>query len=450
MARITPPKPTRDSGQRSLDLPVYLDRILPPWGRPNWYNAQVWRNIVLNQPIASICRDTLISYLLSLDWQIEPKDSGKRDELKSEIEYYTDFFTDTGDYDWATIIEWIVGDVLDTPFGGGCEVGREGDDEKGKVVWIELLDSATLFPTLNRDYPVGQYVPEASAIGPIYFPAHAVNRMFINPRREIKMKGWSMPPPEKIYLALEMLNRGDVYYAGLLLDTPEAGLLDLGDMSKTSAEQWIKSFREMLQGIDGFKIPVLYEHQNQVKWIPFGRPPTDMLFNDVTMKYASLVAAGYGMSLSDIGMQVAASGGETLAGSIRQERKTRRSGFGLVKKKLILFFNRMLPKYLKLRMIDLDDELLAAIGRARLSNATAAAQYVDYGIFTPAELRLQTIADGLISISVPEKIPEDELPEKKQDTAPERPSLLGRPVAPSAGGQGEVRARLVTELLKEE
>jgi hypothetical protein len=54
-------------------------------------------------------------------------------------------------------------------------------------------------------------------------------------------------------------------------------------------------------------------------------------------------------------------------------------------------------------------------------------------------MRLQAIADGLISVSVPEKIPEEEMPEMPQGgNVPERPGMLGKPIAPSQGGYGEV------------
>ena len=88
--------------------------------------------------------------------------------------------------------------------------------------------------------------------------------MYISPRPDIKREGWGLAPPEKTYLALEMLNRGDYYYANLLIDTPAAGILDLGDMAQDSAEEWVKAWRKMLTGIDPFKIPVLYEHANKV------------------------------------------------------------------------------------------------------------------------------------------------------------------------------------------
>jgi len=443
--KTTMPKPSRQKGQRSLDLPEWLYRVIPPWNNPTQLqNAELWRKIVDSQPIAKVCREFLISNFISLDWKIEPKDSDQRDELKDEIDYYTKFFTYTGEWYYEEIIEWIGGDLLDIPFGAGAEKGYTRDDPAQRLVWIELLDGGTLFPTYNNDWPVGQKVPQ-NPMKPIIFPKHAINRIYYSPNQKLQYKGWGIPPPEKIYLALELINRGDLYYANLLLDTPEAGILDLGDFSKASAEEWVKAFKSMMGGIDPLKIPVLYEHNNKVEFIPFGRPPTEMMFDKVTAKYASIVASGYGVSLSDIGIQVASSGGETLAGSIRQERKTRRTGFARFKKKMIAFFNNMLPEDLEFKVIDNDEEQAVATGRARLAMATAAAQLIDKRMFTPQEMRLQLIADGLITISVPEEIPEDEFPDELMEGSPERPSQLGKPVAPSQGGQGEVLPRSALE-----
>jgi hypothetical protein len=438
----TMPQPSRQKGQRSLDLPEWLYRVIPPWVNPTRsQTADVWRRIVAAQPVAVDCREFLISSYLSLDWKIEPKVSDQRDELKEEIKYYTDFISYTGDYYYDEVVEWIGKDLLDIPFGAGAEMGRMGDQPKGRMAWIELLDGGTLFPTHNKKWPVGQMIPQVP-MKPVIFPKHAINRVYYSPHTQLKLKGWGVPPPEKIYLALELINRGDVYYANLLLDTPEAGILDLGDMSKTSAEEWVKAFRSMLGGIDPMKIPVLYEHNNKVEFIPFGKPPTELMFDKITAKYASLVAAGYGISLSDIGIQVAASGGETLAGSIRQERKTRRTGFSKFKTKMMAFFNYMLPDELEYKVIDNDEELAVATGRARLANATAMAQYIDLGVFSPQEMRMQAISDGLITISVPEKIPADAKPkEERMGDSDERPALLGKPVPPSGGGQGEVLPR---------
>jgi hypothetical protein len=60
-------------------------------------------------------------------------------------------------------------------------------------------------------------------------------------------------------------------------------------------------------------------------------------------------------------------------------------------------------------------------------------------MFSPQEARQQMIADGLITISVPEKIPSDAVP--RNGNGDERPGSLGRPIPSSEGGHGEVVPR---------
>jgi len=439
----TAPRPTRDKGQRSLDLPEngYLYRIIPALLQPNWFQAKRWRSFVLNQSIAIVCRETLIAQISSMDWKVDAVDPQMRDEYKTDIDYYTKFFNNNQDYDFIEMIEWIAKDYLDLPFGGAAEIGREGDRPDGKVLWLELLDGGTLFPSYSREWPVGQRV-ESNPLDTVWFPKHAINRIYMSPRTEIDRKGWGMAPPEKIYLSIELLNRGDIYYANLLLDTPEAGILDLADMDKTSAEEWVKAFRSMLGGIDPLKVPILYEHDSPAKWIPFGRPPTEMMFDRITTKYASIVAGGYGMSLSDIGIQAVTSGGETLAGSIRQERRLKRTGFSRLKKKLSYFFNRLLPEHLVFNWIDLDDELGVSIGRARLATSQAGKELITLGVFTANEWRQQMVADGIITIPVPDEIDQSEVYKlSSPGSNGKSPDLLGNPVAPSAGGHGEIKTK---------
>lgn len=442
--KTTQPAITKEKGQRSLE-PDFLYRWLPAWTQPDWLTAQAWRRIVASQPIATICRETLIANLVNLNWKIDARNSQNRDEMKDDIRYYNQFFEQPGQLDWVGLMEIILADYLDLPFGGAIEVGHEGDTREGRVVWVEPLDGGTLFPTLADDFPVGQALTEygINSLQSVYFPSHSINRLYMSPRSYIMRKGWGLAPPEKIYLSLELLNRGDRYYANLLLDTPEAGILDLGDMSEESAKEWVQSWREMLTGINPFKIPVLYEHTTKAEWIGFTRSPTELMFDKATLKYMAICCSGYGMGLSDIGIQPTSSGGETLAGSIRQERKTKNTGFGRAKRSIELWMNRMIHPDLQFKFIDLDDEVSVALGRARLASATALGLAIDKGALTPDEMRLQMIADGLINISIPEKAPKKDVvePPTGQPTS-ERPGLLGRPIAPSQGGWGEKKSRL--------
>jgi hypothetical protein len=449
------PMPSKESGQKSIDVSdLFLTRFTPPWARPASLPAWTWRQWVLNQPVAIVCRETLIANLMALDWKITPIDSNYKQELNPTIKYYTRLFQHGGEYpglglDFAGLLEWVIGDVLDIPFGGAAEIGRKGGSPNGRVQWIRPLDGGTLYPTLNQDWPVVQYYPNVSS-DIVTFRDWEISRAFLSPQSFILREGWGMAPPEKIYFALDMLTKGDKYYANLLLDIPTAGVLDLGDMEKSSAEEWITAFRTFVNdNTTSFKIPVLYEHNNPVSFIPFGKVPNDIMFNQITSKYAALVAAAYGMSLSDIGLQTTSASGETLAGSIRQERRTRRSGLARIKSKSKAFFDQILPSSLEFIWIDYDEEVNVALGRARLASSQALKTWQDGGNLSPQEVRSQIIADGLVSISLPDELPPDAkplmpaVPFGNKVGGNTEPEMIGNPVPPSAGGEGDVKSFVV-------
>lgn len=447
MAKSRQPKSieiTKQPGQLSApggELSNYLVRQIPIWNNPSWLNADVWRLFVHKQPIAVLCRDAIASYLLSLEWAIVARDSEKQDEAKEDIKYYTRLLERGNAYysdmDFSSHVEWLVKDLFDLPFGAASEIGREYNAPKGKVVWIRPLDAGTLAPTLDANYPVVQHFPNYQ---PIVFPREFISRIYLSPRTEIRREGWGFAPPERIYLAMEMLNRGDVYYSQLLLDTPASGILDLGDMDKDSATEWVKSFRELLFGINPLKIPVLYEHTEKAAWIPFSKLPSEIMYDNVTARYITIVTAGYGLSPSDIGFASSSNGGETLAGTIRQERRSAKSGKALAKTKLKAYFEKILPDHLEFKWVDFDDERNVAMSRARMASANAFKTFTDMQAFSPDEVRRQAIADGLFSISLPETIDRKsiEWPSNTLRYVGNKGSnQIGDGKAPSSGGQGE-------------
>lgn len=430
----------KNQGQRSLGYEdAYLARFVPTWSSPSIIDGNAWRAVVDAQPIAQICRDTLISSILGLDWKVAVRDADKQDELRATAKYYTALFERAGygsDLDWTSHVEWIAKDLLTLPFGGAAELGRKGDTELGRVQWIEPLDGATLYPTLNPEWPVIQ----AFAGQQVALPRYGISRTYMSPRTRMEYKGWGVAPPETIWIALNMLARGDTYYANLLLDVPAAGILDLGDMEKDSAMEWVDAFKALLanSGNSPFKIPVLYEHQSDVKFLPFGKVPNDIMFDRIIMQYASLVCAGYGMTLGDIGLTSANSNGDTLAGAIRSERKTRKTGYARLKKKLKYYFDQILPPTLEFLWVDYDDEVNVALGRARLSNATAMASLIDKQVITPNEARMQLTNDGMFTISMPEYAPTGDTV-SEPSPQPNKRDLMGTPVPVSQGGEGEIR-----------
>lgn len=447
MAKSRQPKSVEISkkpGQISApggELSNYLLRQMPIWNNPNWLHADLWRLFVHKQPVAVLCRDAIASYILSLDWTIVAREADMQDDYKEEIKYYTRllergnaYYTDM---DFSTHIEWITKDLFDLPFGAATELGREYNAPSGKVVWFRPLDAATLAPTLDVDYPVVQHFPNYQ---PVVFPKEFISRVYLSPRTEIRREGWGFAPPERIYLAMEMLNRGDIYYSQLLLNTPEAGILDLKDMDKESAMEWVKSFRDLLYGINPLKIPVLYEHTEKAEWIPFGKLPHEILYDSITSRYITIVTAGYGLSPSDIGFASSSNGGETLAGTIRQERRSAKSGKALAKTKLKVYFEKIIPEHLEFKWVDFDDERNVAMSRARMASANAFKVFTDIQAFSPDEVRSQAIADGLFSITLPETIDRKsiEWPANTLRYVGNKGSnQVGDPKAPSSGGQGD-------------
>lgn len=432
------------------ELSNYLVRQIPLWNNPQWLTADIWRAFVHKQPIAILCRDAITSYLLSLDWAIVARESEMQDEYKEDIKYYTRLLERGNAYysdvDFSNHVEWIVKDLFDLPFGGASEIGREYNSPDGKVVWIRPLDAGTLAPTLDVNYPVVQHFPNYN---PVVFPKDFISRVYLSPRTEIQREGWGFAPPERIYLAMEMLNRGDVYYSQLLLNTPEAGILDLGDMEGESAREWVASFKDLMFGINPFKIPVLYEHTTDAKWIPFGKLPNEILYESISNRYITILTSGYGLSPSDIGFSSGGGGGETLAGTIRDERRSAKSGKALAKTKLRIYFERILPEHLKFHWIDFDDEKNVAMSRARMANANADSINIQNQTFTPDEMRRQQIASGMVTITVPETIDRKSLEwpqsntlryigKNSGDAGKKNSNEIGDPKSPAQGGHGEI------------
>lgn len=445
---------TKNPGQISApggELSNYLVRGMPIWNNPQWLTSDAWREFVRRQPIAALCRDAITNHLLSLDWAIIARDSTQADELKEDIKHYTKLFERGNAYysdvDLTNHIEWFVKDLFDLPFGTASEIGREYNSKEGKVVWVRPLDAGTLVPTLDIDYPVVQQYMNLNYVS---FPREFISRVFLSPRTEIQREGWGMAPPERIYLAMEMLNRGDSYYAQLLLNTPEAGMLDMGDMEKDTAVEWVKSMQDLLFGTNPWKVPVIYEHTTPVKYIPFGKIPNDIMYDKITDRYITIVTAGYGLSPSDIGFASSSNGGETLSGTIRAERRSNKSGKSLAEKKWKTYVDRILPDTLEWHWKNFDDEKSVAMSRARLANGTAMQTLVGVQAITPDEVRRQLIADGIFTIDMPETIdrksvewPSNGITYHGVKNSQQGSNEVGNPTKPSSGGQGDVKPQQI-------
>lgn len=431
--------------QKSLELPAYLTRVLPLWQTPQWMEAERWRRVTYNIPGAIICRDVLTSDLIASDWEIRAKNPKEEDALAEHIEYYTDVLNPDmggGIIGFDAWIERMGQDMLSIPVGGNSELVRwpvesgplNRPHAKGHVHKIAYMDGATVFPTYDRDLILGQRIRE-DATNVVYFRRDEVCRMVISPRPEMQRWGYGMPPPEKIYLAITLLFRGDQYYANLLLDTPEAGILDLMDMSQKAATEWVGSFKTLHEGIDPMKIGVGYEHEKPWQWIPFTRPPAEMMFDRGYVQYLQITHAGYGLTLTDTGL------GEpqrTLAGSIRDERRSQRSGFAVAREKVRSLVNTdILPDYLEFAWITKDEEAKVQRGRSFVLAAQALKAAKEANFISAREGQAQLLKDGHLTVEVEEPEEQEPMPALPFGTNPFAQRETER-VPASEGGRGDI------------
>jgi hypothetical protein len=436
-------------------------RNIPKWVQAQWVSAQFWRQSVRNQPIAIIARDKLITYAQALSWNIAARDSSEEDKLKDDIAYYTNYVF--GEFDIWLDLMWQ--DALDLPIGGNTEVVRwpssatptvelHGETykitrpwDRGHVYKIVNIDGGTLTPVNDNKFYMAQTVP-GDATRHVFFTRDELVRVVLTPRPEFEVKGYGMPPPQRVYLALNLLYRSDSYYANLLLDTPEAGILDLGDMKESAAKAWVESYKDLMSGINPMKIGVLYEHGTPAKWMPFGRPPSEMSLGETTLRFYRIAAAGYWLTLTDLGIADASQ--RTLAGTIREQREAKLTGYGMVKEKTANLINKqIIPPWLKFSWAEQDDESMTLTGRARQSNAQALKILVDSGLMTKDEAQAQLIKDGLITVelSLPDEAPP---PVQAPPPPPQLPSGESETESPpddkvpaSQGGKGEIGVETV-------
>lgn len=433
---------------------------------PQWYvpvlDAGRWRQVVKQAPLAEICRQRIISYARGSQWTITATDSTETEKYQGDIEYYTQVL-DGGtllapSQPFDTWLDKIMQDMLDLPVGGTVELTRyapgtanlpkpyklAGVHPGGHVSKIVNLDGATMKPTGDDQLPMMQRVNVAGKAQQVYFKRDEIGRLLYSPRPEIELKGYGMAPPELAYLAILMLYKGDTYYFKLLTDTPEAGILYVGDMAKDDAEDWLSGFRALFAGAEAMKIPVMYGEQ-QPSYLSFGRPPSEMTYNETLERYARLLVGAYGLRLSDVGLD---GGNETLAGKIRDQAASRITGYGTAITMIENMVNlSILPPYLKFSFTIRDPEQTQQMQRARLMGMQWAKVATEAGILSPEDILAQLVKDGLFTVEV--EPPEEATPvpktedvtaesgDSEADTAAQTRDELAKK-SPEEGGRGDV------------
>lgn len=441
-----------DPEPKSLQVPFLL-RQRTIWQSPGWLMANQWRQFVYNQPLAMICRSRLINHIQEMPFDIVVRDDKQKEVLEPDCNYYKNWVF----RDFDNWVDKHIQDTLDLPMGGNSEVSRwpigvmpiiqNGDEEykvtrdnpRGHVFELINIDGASLYPTWFKDAPIAQRFPES--LETVYFTEDQIARTLIQPRTELLLKGYGKPPPEQIFLSMQMVHYADHYYSDLLRNVPPVGILDLIDMSQDTAIQWSVSAMALFEGSDAFKMPLLYEHTKVAEFIPFGKSPQEMMFDVTSLKYARQVVADYGLTLGNLGLEPK---GETLAGSIRDDRQAS-TGYGMLEEKIKGMIDQwVLPSYLEFIWVKQDWENVTGMARAFLVRVQGLKFAKEAGFIKPSEGQAQLVKDGFFTVEL-EKPNDEKLALAQQ---PMNGFQNGKDVkqledkkAPSEGGKGDVTAQ---------
>ena len=302
---------------RAIQTPaVYITRSVFRFWDPTGFSPDQWR-LIAREPVNKMAQGFIKRELAALEWEIV---SSRKDD--SRIDDYTDGWDDIFD-DGDGFIIWMtrmVDDACTLTFGAIAEVGRDGED----LAWIHSVDGGTVLPTYDKRAPYVQVNPD-NWTDRIYFKKRQVARLRINGRPEIHFREYQLSPTEEAFMAIEALSKIYLYYLQELSDTPAMGILDVMDMTQDEALAWAKTFREMMEGTDPLKIPLLYDHNIPAKWIPFNRSPADLNIPEQFKRFAEICLAKYGLSIGDLRLFEHES---TKAGERVSQMVTERSGIG--------------------------------------------------------------------------------------------------------------------------
>lgn len=382
---------------RSIQVtPPYISRAPFYFTNPTFFTNDQWR-VAAREPITRLCVRHIIRELLALEWDITSEDV---EADKQQIIYLKTIFENADDGDgWDAFLSRWVQDSLELPMGGIAEIAQ--DSLTGLVGGIYHVDAATVYPTYDRDVPFVQLDPFNTAAR-VWFSRGELMRLMLQPRPDLKRKPYQEAPVESAFVAIESLSKMYVYYAKQLGDTPVAGVLDLMDMTQAEAIEWAVGFRELFDGIDPLKIPILYDHTKPAKFISFGRTPQDLNIIEQFKRFAEMIASAFGLSIGDLRLFEHE---RTLAGVEASQRVTARSGVGFyaqsvedVINRCILFSSKSGFKFkFQLGMTgEMQAEINLALQRMQLLNQATGNQPV----LKPADAQKQAVAWKLFTVEL--------------------------------------------------
>jgi hypothetical protein len=379
--------------------PAFLSRTPITFYDPIALSSQQWRHLVGAAPVVRSCIATLIMQITGLNWEIV-------DDDKEEGKYFELVLGQADDGSgFENMIARVLEDALTVPFGGAWEIGSYPG---GGTAWTAHLDGGLLRPTYNKDFPYAMVHPTQGNLDPRLFRATEVSRIKWMPRPEIRFYGWTRTPCMDCLAAIQGLLRSDRFWQTLLTDNPPPGILDVMGMSHDEAVDWLASWKTMLAGIDSLKVPILTaegrdkETAAPAQFISFGTSAAQAELPELVRRYAEMVCAAFGMNTGDLGLfndQL------RVAGATRIIDLSKRQGLAHLLKRIKQRLDMdVLPDGAEFKWADIELEDVVRKAAAKNQTSMALGNLVT-AAGLPSHIALQqAIADGIITVEVPEEL----------------------------------------------
>ena len=388
-------------------------------------SSEQWRRLVGQAPVVRACIQTLIMQITGLNWSIESED----EKLAQYFEGVLNGADDGAGFE--NMVARVVEDTLTVPFGGAWEIGSYSD---GTVAWLAHLDGGLMKPTYQANFPYAQLDPWAGALNSVLFRPGEVSRVMWQPQTNVRVYGWTRTPCMDCLPAIQGLLRSDRFWQTMMTDSPPAGILEVPGFNEDEARDWLEDWKTMVAGIDALKVPILYggsqagDKAQAAQFIALSPSATEAQLPELVKRYAEMVCAAFGMNVGDLGLF----GQELrLAGATKLIELSKRQGLAhLLRRIKQRIDNDVLPDEcaFKWEDVELEDTIRREAARKIRADAIANLASPIIGVISPDEAREQLVADGILTIELPENAPAPpEKPSGAPPTGDEAITTKGKP-----------------------
>ncbi len=337
---------------------------IPPWGKPG--RAEKLREFAQAEPILSGALASMVSKMISLDWQIV----GGRNRVHRYHAILSEAEDGAG---WSYFLDRWVQDYLVTDLGGVIELARES--RSGPVAGLYNIDSARLILTGNTEVPL-RYSPAVGGSGktiPLY-PGD-FSRIVDMPSPDERKFGLGFCAVSRALKAAKVLLALYNYEEEQLLDLPPKGIVAITGMTMPEVESAFRLYEAKRKSKDQTVFKGLLWLAAQagplqnidVKLTPFATLPDHFDKEQAITLYVFTLALDFGVDVREF--WPASQAGATKAEAEIQAQKAKGKGFGRLISSVERSINwDVLPPGLEFKFdhADSEDDLLREMIRARI------------------------------------------------------------------------------------